>query len=91
MLSELDRIGDQIFRRFGKRSNCRLQGDWFWGLSGKSYGKDMIAGGVWKVDSLIGHRPTDRSLSGVSEGPHDHLRLTLKIVNVTSAETSEIK
>ena len=45
----------------------------------------MIAG-VWKADSLTGHCPTDHSLSGVSKGPYDHFRLTLKIVNVTLME-----
>ena len=66
MLLGLDRLGNQILRRVGKRNSCCLHGVGIWRLSGDSYGIVVIAGGVWKVDSLTGHRPTDHSLPGVS-------------------------
>jgi hypothetical protein len=47
-----------------------------------------MEGSVWKGDGVIGYHPTDHSLSDMCKGPHETLMFTLKMVNVTSAETS---
>lgn len=57
------------------------------GSSGALYGTDVMEGGVWQDDGLLGYHPTDHSLSDMLRRPHETLMLTLKMLSVTSAET----